>query len=300
MQERQQSSNSPVHISPMADIIERTASQQRLLQARSQLEAAWYPDCMVCMSDKRSARFNCGHLTCCAACSERIRTCPVCRTPVGTGIFDGLPPLPGRQPTFESAEVALQRLLHTLSGTDEAAKEEASLAVCQRAADDSAATFVRAGVVPPLVALLHSPERNYGRTAAVITVGLLGPAGSADVLAAGAVPALLSLLTNEVAITREWVIDGTSASGGMSEMGADGDAIEYAALALTTLAEVDGTITISCIAECPGGLEAGLQPLERFLRQASGWASDRRLQPLAPSSRSRMRRTAWREAPSSS
>lgn len=231
------------------------SSGKSLLNARLRLESAWYPDCMICLTAKRHTRFDCGHLVACKACTEQLvssaQTCPVCRQPISRTVFDGMIPLPGRQPTFESKEIGLQRLVTTLAGDDAAACEEAEMVVCQRALEETAHVFVDAGVIPPLVRLLTTQRPSLGRQAACCALGILAASGAhAEVLAAGGVSALLNLLGSE------------SAKGTPS--------LEYAALALGALTEHGGPATAAAVHESTehGG---GLRPL---IELASGATVD--------------------------
>lgn len=40
--------------------------------------------CVVCMSNKRIIAFNCGHLSCCNGCSQRLEKCPICQVEITT------------------------------------------------------------------------------------------------------------------------------------------------------------------------------------------------------------------------
>ena len=231
--------------SPPEAELSKSSSGKSLILAHSRLKDAWYPDCMICLVEQRQVRFDCGHLVACKVCTDRLLgqrgSCPVCRQPIGRTIFDGMPPLPGRQPTFEGKEIGLQRLVTTLAGDDAAAREEAAFLVCERAVEERASAFVDAGVIPPLVRLLALQGASLGRQAACCTIGILASSGAdAVVLHAGGVPALLMLLGSE------------SARGTPS--------YEYALLALAALVEHAGATTVAAIRSSPQEC-GGLQPL---------------------------------------
>ena len=208
------------------------------------------------MVERRSVRFDCGHLVCCNSCADSLQNrrlpCPVCRVAIGRKVFEELPPVPGRQPTFESEEIALQRLLYTLMANDEAAKEEAAFAVCQRAMNDNAQAFVNAGVIPPLVALLAEGAKGgaKGREAAAVTLGILGADATPQVLDAGGAGALLAICS--------------------LRYGAEASLVELAALALYSLVENDAAATAAAIRSLATGagtgLVAGLETLIAVLR----------------------------------
>jgi RNA polymerase subunit RPABC4/transcription elongation factor Spt4 len=231
----------------------RGNSGKHLIGARDRLEAAWYPDCMICLSEKRHTRFDCGHLVACKECAEALlgqrSTCPVCRRPIGMTVFDGMMPVVGRQPTFESKEIGLQRLVAALTGVDAAACEEAEMVVCQKAVEETAQVFVDAGVIPPLVQLLGTQGASLGRQAACCALGILAASGAhQEVIDAGGVPALLQLLASEGA-------KGTPS-------------LEYAALALGALTEHSGSATAAAVrssAEHRNDEGGGLAPLVKLV-----------------------------------
>jgi len=47
-------------------------------------------DCCICMSSEKNIVFNCGHLYTCLACSNKIKTCPICRIVITQRIFKNL------------------------------------------------------------------------------------------------------------------------------------------------------------------------------------------------------------------
>ena len=202
-----------------------------------------------CLSETRHTRFDCGHLVACKGCADTLcaqrKTCPVCRQPIGRTVFDGMLPLPGRQPTFESKEIGLQRLVAMLAGDDPAACEEAEMVVCQRAVEETGQVFVDAGVIPPLVRLIGTQGASLGRQAACCAIGILAASGAhSEVLAAGGAAALLRLLGSEGA-------KGTPS-------------LEYAALALGALTEHSGPATAAAVRSSTehGG---GVRPLVRVV-----------------------------------
>jgi len=152
-------------------------------------------------------------------------------------VYSELPPVLGRQPTFESADVALQRLIQALDGDDPTAQEEAACSLCARAQEGEGRGFERliaAGLLPPLIALLETGS-DVGKLCSVLTLGLIAPVAAAQTCDSGGVRALLSVLH-------------------VPRVG------EYAALALATLAEQDGTATGADIVAA-GGFQALVEAL---------------------------------------
>lgn len=218
-------------------------SNERLARAQVVLTKAFFPDCMICMSASRTTRFDCGHLVSCDECSSKLadkgRGCPVCRAPISITVFTELPPVPGRQPTFESVDVALQRLIWALTGDDLMAQQEAAFGLCVRAQEQESQGFerlIQAGVLKPLISVLAAGS-NAAKSCAALTMGLLAPVASAEILAAGSVAALLGSLS------------ASAESNG-----------EYAALALSNLAEQDRDGTAAAILA-----EGGCEPLVAVL-----------------------------------
>ena len=163
--------------------------------------------------------------------------CPICRVkPIGRSLYSELPPVPGRQPTFESVEVALNRLVKALATPDnEMEQQEAAFALCTRAQEeDGFEELIAAGVLGPLMSIItaHSDSSSSVPVAACscacVTLGLIAPQSSEQVIAAGGVPVLLSALKHA-------------------------SMAEYAALALSGLAENNASATAAAIAATDGG-----------------------------------------------
>lgn len=217
-------------------MIGKQRSHDRLVAAHGKAAAAWFPDCSVCLTAARTARFDCGHLSTCDTCAEALGQsnggCPICRQPIGRSLYSEVPPVPGRQPTFESVQVALQRLVKTLESTDSMAQQEAAFALCMRAQEDgNLASFTRlveAGVMEPLIGLLADSTADAAKACASVTLGLVAPIAFDQVLACGGVPALLRALRRP-------------------------PVAEYAALALSTLAEQDAPATAAAITATADG-----------------------------------------------
>lgn len=202
--------------------------RSRLLAAQARLQRSWFPSCSLCLSEPRTARFDCGHLVCCDSCARLLQDkrqgCPICRAPIGTTTFAELLPVLGRQPTFESVDVALSRLLKTLDDSDLAVQQEALFALCMRAQEVNCGLekLIELGVLAPLVALVAEGRSDASKACAVVTLASIAPVASSELIAAGAVPAVLGSL------------EAPAVAG-------------FAALALGSLAENDGDATAAAI-----------------------------------------------------
>jgi cytoskeletal protein RodZ len=65
------------------------AATAALVAANAAAEAATHAetgcDCVICMSCPRTTVFApCGHMVACTKCAERLETCPICRTGIGS------------------------------------------------------------------------------------------------------------------------------------------------------------------------------------------------------------------------
>lgn len=213
-------------------------SHGRLIAAHGKAAAAWFPDCSICLAEPRTTRFDCGHLCTCDTCAEALEVsnggCPICRQPIGRWLYSEVPPVPGRQPTYETVEVALQRLVETLDSADSKAQEEAAFALCLRAQEagngnlEAFSQLVDAGVIEPLVGLLAESTADAAKACASVTLGLVARIACHQILACGGVPALLRALRRP-------------------------PVAEYAALALSSLAEQDAPATAAAITSTADG-----------------------------------------------
>ena len=209
-------------------------SGKRLLEAQGSVQASWFPECSVCLSKARTIRFDCGHLVCCDTCAAQLTEtqggCPICRSAIGTVVFNEIPPVPGRQPTFESVDVALNRLVKALrDDASPEAQQEAAFALCIRAQEEGRGFegIIERGVLPPLVALLRDGT-DAAKACCAVTLGLIAPVASEELTEAGVVVALLGALEHP-------------------------PVAEYAALALSNLAECAGDSTAAAILSTPHG-----------------------------------------------
>ena len=209
-------------------------SSARLKAAQSSVQASWFPECSVCLTEARTTRFDCGHLVCCDACAatlqSRADSCPVCRSPISSLVYKDLPPVPGRQPTFESVDVALARLVKSLKDSNTVAQQEAAFALCLKAQEEGRG-FERlldtAGVSHALISLVVEGS-EAARACAIVTLGLVAPISTDLLIEEGAVAALM----------------GAMATGAVAE---------YAALAVSSFAEFDGEGTARAIRSTEGG-----------------------------------------------
>ncbi|KAG1658899.1 hypothetical protein FOA52_012575 [Chlamydomonas sp. UWO 241] len=70
-------------LAAMAEVLERGLSRVR--EARVAAAAAERDACPVCWEERRGVVFGCGHSTC-AACGEKLATCPICRVAISIRI----------------------------------------------------------------------------------------------------------------------------------------------------------------------------------------------------------------------
>ena len=255
----------------------------KLRRQASRVQSFWFPDCMVCMCEARTARFNCGHLVCCTDCANELVAnnsgCPICRTkPICLDAYANLPPVPGRQLTYEGVEVAVQRLIKNLEDGTPSTQQEAAFGLCLRAQEEGRDfhRLVDAGVLPPLVALVDSGT-DAAASCASVTLGLIASEQrefTNKMIAAGAVPALLKALKREAAEVHEALKrerSPTRSNGHLVPQATD-EMHECAALALCGMIDVDPNATAAAMLST----DDGLQPLLSIVcnRNASAAALD--------------------------
>jgi len=149
-----------------------------------------------------------------------------------------IPPVCGRQPTFESKSGAIGRLIALLKlPAGERRRAEAAFAACEFSMAEQAPALVEAGAIGALLSVLADGTAQECEFCSV-TLGLVGMARARELIAAGGVEALFGLLARE---------ETTDA------------AREYAALAVASLAEADRRATIGAARRH----ERGLEPLVR-------------------------------------
>ncbi len=231
--------------------------QQALQRAASKTEASWSAECIICMSESRSLRFNCGHLVACEACARKLESmggkCPVCKErPISCSLFADLPPLPGRQPTYESAAAAFARIATALSSGTASMQEEAAFALLQKVANcNEVQQLVDRGIIAPLVALV-TKGTDKAAECAIVTLGMMAPVSAVGVIEAGAVGALFEVLARPLP-------SGNDAKANR----------EHAALAISGLAEAQSVKT--CAAALEGG---GFASLVAMLCEAASCRED--------------------------
>ena len=215
-------------------------SAKRLHAAGGSIKASYFPDCSICLTQPRALRFDCGHLVCCEACANTLQVagggCPICRAQISMTLYSELPPVPGRQPTYENIDVAISRLLKALnSGESQEAQQEAAFALCLRAQEEGQGfeRLIDAGVLGPLVALVSNGTescREASRACAALTLGLIAPTAVGALVDSGAVQALLHALSAP-------------------------SVAEYAALSLGNMALYDSHKTAGAIRATDGGFK---------------------------------------------
>eukprot|EP00966_Prymnesium_polylepis_P244248 5648555-Prymnesium_polylepis.1 len=210
-----------------------------LQRAAARIEQSWAADCIICMSETRALRFDCGHLVCCDECARRLESakseCPICKVqPISCTLFSDLPVPAGRQPTYDSPKAAFARVAEALRAGTAAMQEEAALALLQKVSsqeeDSDLATLAGSGVVQPLVTLLLADGSERARECAVVTLGMLATAACDEIQEAGGVVALMMLVSPP----------------------SDSPVHEHAALALSGLAEAD-SVGVSTAVISAGG-----------------------------------------------
>jgi hypothetical protein len=159
-------------------------------------------------------------------------------------VYSELPPVPGRQPTYESVDVALNRLIKTLGEGDASAQQEAAFGLCLRSQEEGSGfeRLIDAGVLGPLVSLVTDGATDAAKACACVTLGLIAAVYATELLQAGLVPALLDALRSSPATVGQ-----------------------YAALALSNLAEEDRAHTAAALLATPPNLQLAplVEPLAR-------------------------------------
>ena len=196
----------------------------------------------------------------------------MCRALISTTLYAEVPPVPGRQPTYESVEVALRRFTTSLAADDPRAQQEvlqplsvtlistlrcllqppvqAAFSVCVRVQEEGQGfeRLIEAGILKPLCDLV-TDGNDAAAACAAVTLGLIAPVAASEVITAGGVEVLLRALHNR--------------SSGKHASEEQYAVAEYAALALGGLAERDPAATTCAILSCPGDL--GFRPLIELL-----------------------------------